>query len=207
MNRRFQFAVVASSAGVAGLLLFGAVRGRGAAADNTPYNQIQVYSEVLSRMLKRKGIVHNVLNAKFHQSEAEIVARAGQRGAITIATNMAGRGTDIKLGDGVAALGGLHVIATERHESGRGDRQLIGRSARQGDPGTAQQYASAEDELIRRFLPRPLAVSLKGATAALGPALFARAQSRAQKIAFRQRQSVLRSDTWLDESLAFTTNL
>jgi preprotein translocase subunit SecA len=90
---------------------------------------------MLSRMLKREGLIHSVLNAKYHQQEAEIVARAGQRGAITIATNMAGRGTDIKLGPGVAEVGGLHVLGTERHESRRIDRQLRGRCSRQGDPG------------------------------------------------------------------------
>jgi preprotein translocase subunit SecA len=108
-------------------------------------------SEVLSRMLKRENIQHNVLNAKFHQQEAEIVARAGQRGAVTIATNMAGRGTDIKLGPGVAELGGLHVIGTERHEARRIDRQLRGRCARQGDPGSSQFYVSFEDDLMRNF--------------------------------------------------------
>jgi len=86
-------------------------------------------------MLKRQGIPHNVLNAKQHQGEAEIVARAGQTGAVTIATNMAGRGTDIKLGEGVIEAGGLHIIGTERHESRRIDLQLRGRSGRQGDPG------------------------------------------------------------------------
>jgi preprotein translocase subunit SecA len=108
-------------------------------------------SELLSRMLKREGIIHSVLNAKFHQQEAEIVARAGQRGAVTIATNMAGRGTDIKLGEGVPALGGLHVLATERHESRRIDRQLRGRCARQGDPGTSHFFISLEDDLMRLF--------------------------------------------------------
>ena len=93
-------------------------------------------SELLSRMLKREKIPHNVLNAKYHQQEAEIVARAGQRGTVTIATNMAGRGTDIKLGPGVPDVGGLLVIGTERHESRRIDRQLRGRCARQGDPGS-----------------------------------------------------------------------
>ncbi len=109
-------------------------------------------SEVLSRMLKRAGIVHTVLNAKFHQQEAEIVARAGQRGAVTIATNMAGRGTDIKLGEGVRELGGLYVIGTERHESRRIDRQLRGRCSRQGDPGLSKFFLSLEDELLRLFL-------------------------------------------------------
>ena len=108
-------------------------------------------SEVLARMLKRKAIPHTVLNAKFHQSEAEIVARAGQSGAVTIATNMAGRGTDIKLGAGVAAVGGLHVIGSERHEARRIDRQLRGRCARQGDPGSSRFYVSLEDDLMRLF--------------------------------------------------------
>ncbi len=108
-------------------------------------------SELLSRMLKKEGIVHSVLNAKYHQQEAEIVARAGQRGAVTIATNMAGRGTDIKLGQGVAELGGLHVVATERHESRRIDRQLRGRCARQGDPGSSHFFISLEDDLMRLF--------------------------------------------------------
>jgi preprotein translocase subunit SecA len=108
-------------------------------------------SEVLSRMLQRKGVPHNVLNAKFHQQEAEIVARAGQRGAVTIATNMAGRGTDIKLGEGVPDVGGLHVIGSERHEARRIDRQLRGRCARQGDPGSSRFYISLEDDLMRLF--------------------------------------------------------
>ena len=108
-------------------------------------------SEQLSRMLKREGIIHSVLNAKYHQQEAEIVTRAGQRGAVTIATNMAGRGTDIKLGPGVAELGGLHVMGTERHESRRIDRQLRGRCARQGDPGSSHFFISLEDDLMRLF--------------------------------------------------------
>jgi preprotein translocase subunit SecA len=108
-------------------------------------------SELLSRMLKIRGIPHEVLNAKQHQREAEIVARAGQRGAVTIATNMAGRGTDIKLGQGVPGLGGLHILGTERHESRRIDRQLRGRSGRQGDPGSSRFYLSLEDDLMRLF--------------------------------------------------------
>ncbi len=108
-------------------------------------------SEVLSRMLKREKIPHAVLNAKYHMQEAEIVARAGQPGAVTISTNMAGRGTDIKLGGGVAELGGLYVIGTERHESRRIDRQLRGRCARQGDPGMSRFYVSFEDDLMRNF--------------------------------------------------------
>jgi preprotein translocase subunit SecA len=117
-------------------------------------------SEVLSRMLKRTGVIHTVLNAKFHQQESEIVSRAGQRGAVTIATNMAGRGTDIKLGEGVCELGGLYVLGTERHESRRIDRQLRGRCARQGDPGTTKFFLSLEDDLMRIFLQGNLASRL-----------------------------------------------
>ncbi|MEE2765091.1 MAG: preprotein translocase subunit SecA [Candidatus Neomarinimicrobiota bacterium] len=108
-------------------------------------------SELLSRMLKRQNVPHNVLNAKQHQKEAEIVVRAGQQGAVTIATNMAGRGTDIKLGDGVKELGGLHILGTERHDSRRIDLQLRGRSGRQGDPGSSRFYLSLEDDLMRLF--------------------------------------------------------
>lgn len=108
-------------------------------------------SELLSRMLQRKGINHNVLNAKLHQREAQIVKEAGQAGVVTIATNMAGRGTDIKLGEGVKAAGGLAIIGTERHESRRVDRQLRGRSGRQGDPGSSQFFVSLEDDLMRMF--------------------------------------------------------
>jgi preprotein translocase subunit SecA len=108
-------------------------------------------SERLSKMLKKKGIPHNVLNAKYHEKEAEIIAKAGQKYAVTIATNMAGRGTDIVLGEGVAELGGLHVIGTERHESRRIDNQLRGRAGRQGDPGSSRFYVSLEDDLLRLF--------------------------------------------------------
>ncbi len=108
-------------------------------------------SELLSRMLNRKGIKHNVLNAKLHAKEADIVAEAGQAGAVTIATNMAGRGTDIKLGPGVKEAGGLAIIGTERHDSRRVDRQLRGRAGRQGDPGSSQFYVSLEDNLMRLF--------------------------------------------------------
>ena len=108
-------------------------------------------SELLSRMLKREKIPHNVLNAKYHRQEAEIVQRAGQPGTVTISTNMAGRGTDIKLGEGVPGKGGLYVIGTERHESRRIDRQLRGRCARQGDPGATRFYVSFEDDLMRNF--------------------------------------------------------
>ncbi|MEX2031431.1 MAG: preprotein translocase subunit SecA, partial [Dehalococcoidia bacterium] len=110
-------------------------------------------SEMLADRLTRAGIPHEVLNAKQHQREASIIARAGERGAVTIATNMAGRGTDIKLGEGVAGIGGLHVIGTERHESRRIDNQLRGRSGRQGDPGSTRFFVSFEDDLMKRFAP------------------------------------------------------
>ena len=108
-------------------------------------------SEELSAILKKRGVPHNVLNAKYHEKEAQIVADAGQKGAVTIATNMAGRGTDIKLGEGVPELGGLFIVGTERHESRRIDNQLRGRSGRQGDPGESRFYLSLEDDLMRLF--------------------------------------------------------
>jgi len=108
-------------------------------------------SELLSKVLKKRGIKHEVLNAKYHEKEAQIIAKAGEKGAVTIATNMAGRGTDIKLGEGVRELGGLHIIGTERHEARRIDNQLRGRSGRQGDPGSSRFYLSLEDDLMRLF--------------------------------------------------------
>lgn len=168
-------------------------------------------SERLADMLTAKGLGLNLLNAVRHKEEARIVAAAGEYGRITIATNMAGRGTDIKLGRGIAELGGLHVIATERHEAGRIDRQLFGRCSRQGDKGSAQAYMSADDELIRRFVPavlrRQLAVAVKSGIP--GGALLAhqavlQAQRAAQRMAFRQRRNVLKMDTWLEEALSFT---
>ena len=108
-------------------------------------------SELLSRMLKLRNISHNVLNAKLHHKEADIVAQAGQKGTVTIATNMAGRGTDIKLTPEVREAGGLAIIGTERHDSRRVDRQLRGRAGRQGDPGSSQFFVSLEDDLMRLF--------------------------------------------------------
>jgi preprotein translocase subunit SecA len=108
-------------------------------------------SENLSKQLKKRGIKHTVLNAKNHEGEAEIIAMAGQKGAVTISTNMAGRGTDIVLGEGVIELGGLHILGTERHESRRIDNQLRGRSGRQGDPGSSRFYLALEDDLLRIF--------------------------------------------------------
>lgn len=167
-------------------------------------------SEELARRLQEAGFSFNLLNATRHREEAAIVAQAGQSGRITIATNMAGRGTDIKLGPGVAALGGLHVIATEKHESPRIDRQLYGRAGRQGDPGSARCFLSLEDELFRRFLPVALRRALAGmirqqlpGAQAAAAAACALAQRRAAREAYRQRLRVLRYDTWLDESLSF----
>ena len=167
-------------------------------------------SERLGALLAEKGLEFKLLNAARLQDEAAIIALAGEKGRITIATNMAGRGTDIKLGPGVAELGGLHVIATERHESGRVDRQLFGRSARQGDPGNAQAFISAEDELIRRYLPqasqqlfrRALGHRLPGQEI-IAQSAFRWAQGKAQSLAFKQRRNVLRTDTWLEEALSF----
>src|SRR5207237_9896602 len=110
-------------------------------------------SEKLSQKLRDIGIVHQVLNARQHEQEAHLVEHAGQPGKVTIATNMAGRGTDIKLGPGVAEAGGLHVLGTERHEARRIDRQLAGRAGRQGDPGSAQFFLSLEDELLEGLGP------------------------------------------------------
>lgn len=160
-------------------------------------------SEWLAGNLVARGRACQVINAVRLAEEAAGVSRAGEPGRITIATNMAGRGTDIRLGEGVAALGGLHVIVTERHESGRVDRQLVGRAARQGDPGSAQQFASAEDELVRRYLPAAARRALALAPAALGRRLVREAQRSAQRAAFRQRRAVLRADAWLEESLGF----
>ena len=130
-------------------------------------------------MLKRKGITHNVLNAKQHQSEAEIVARAGQKGAVTIATNMAGRGTDIKLAEGVKELGGLHIIGTERHESRRIDLQLRGRSGRQGDAGSSVFYLSLEDDLMRLFNSERIAAVMDRLGAEEGEVITAKMVTRA----------------------------
>lgn len=170
-------------------------------------------SEHLARLLAKESVNFSVLNASRHSEEAAIIARAGERGKITIATNMAGRGTDIRLGSGVADLGGLHVVATERHESRRVDRQLFGRSARQGDAGSSQAFVSMEDELLKRHLPeavrsrvqRILARDVPGASILAASALRF-AQKSAERMAFQQRRSVLRNDTKLDESLGFTVD-
>ena len=168
-------------------------------------------SEELAGRLSAEGLDFALLNATKHREEAQIIESAGQPGRITIATNMAGRGTDIILGAGVADLGGLHVVATERHESARIDRQLYGRSGRQGDPGSVQAFVSTEDELLRRHvgeLPRRLlhaaARRRMAGCGRLAETLFSAAQRSAQRRAFNQRQHVLQQDDWLEEALAFT---
>jgi preprotein translocase subunit SecA len=167
-------------------------------------------SEDLSQRLAAIGLPCDVLNATRHREEAQIVGRAGGKDRITIATNMAGRGTDISLGRGVAELGGLHVIATERHPSRRIDRQLFGRAGRQGDPGSAQAFVSAEDELFVRSLPSPVRRAVRavlrtkapGAQAAAAAAVR-QAQASAQRLAFKQRRGVMDADAWADDALAF----
>jgi preprotein translocase subunit SecA len=167
-------------------------------------------SERLSQLLKAQGLDHQVLNAVRHREEAQIVAGAGQAGRITVATNMAGRGTDIKLGRGIAELGGLHVIAAEHNESARIDRQLFGRCARQGDPGSAQAIVSMEDEFASRyaknlmaFLKKRCAQPEHNVTSHVSRGVFRLAQARAERLALRRRKTVLRTDHWLDEQLGF----
>ena len=164
-------------------------------------------SELLSAMLKRRGVRHNVLNAKQHEREAETIAEAGERGSVTIATNMAGRGTDIKLGEGVAELGGLYVLATERHESRRIDNQLRGRSGRQGDPGESRFYLSFEDDLLRRFGGQ----RMQGVIERIGleedvpieagmiSGSVRRAQEQVENMNFQQRKQILEYDDVLNK--------
>jgi len=168
-------------------------------------------SEYISQMLDSENLNHQVLNAVRHREEAQIIAGAGQAGKITVATNMAGRGTDIKLGRGVAESGGLHVIASERNESGRIDRQLFGRCGRQGDPGSAQAIVSLEDEFVSRYakniiayLKKRHAFNTDGISSKATRAVFRLAQRRAEKLALRQRKSVMRTDHWLEEQLSFS---
>lgn len=167
-------------------------------------------SETLSAMLTKLGLEHQVLNAVRHKEEAQVVAGAGQPGRITVATNMAGRGTDIKLGRDVEESGGLYVLATERHESGRIDRQLYGRSGRQGDPGVTRAFVSLEDELPVRYatqmtaaLRQRLGNTDRDVTSRWTRWLFDYAQKRAERMALRQRKGVLKTDDWLDEYLGF----
>lgn len=167
-------------------------------------------SEDLAARLAKFGLFFRVLNAVRHREEARIISHAGEKGSITVATNMAGRGVDIRLENGVTRLGGLHVIATECHEAGRIDRQLFGRCARQGDPGSARSFVSMEDELLCRYVPSTVRNGIKKALRLRGPtSVWAAeqavrwAQRKPQGMAFHRRRSVLRTDTWLDDSLSF----
>jgi preprotein translocase subunit SecA len=164
-------------------------------------------SELLSRLLAAEGTTHLLLNGKQDRNEAEIVARAGQPGAVTVATNMAGRGTDIALGPGVAERGGLHVLGVELHESARIDRQLLGRAGRQGDPGSGQFYVSADDALLVRFAPA-LRCSMQALPhddgeirSDLSPAIAA-VQKKAEQAGRQQRRLLLAHDHWLDDWLS-----
>ena len=166
-------------------------------------------SELLSERLTARGLEHSVLNANFDKDEAELIAGAGRSGNITVATNMAGRGTDIKLDDAACSAGGLHVILTEMHSAKRIDRQFIGRSGRQGDPGSSQLFVSFEDELIRHQTPR-LGEWLKtrgkndelaGQELAIARKLCRLAQRRAEARSRRSRTQVMRQDDWIDQHL------
>jgi len=165
-------------------------------------------SEHLSALLERRGVDHVVLNAVRAKEEAQIIHQAGRPGRVTVATNMAGRGADIPLDPSVRERGGLRVIATERHESARIDRQLFGRAGRQGDPGSGVAFVAIDDELLVRFggAPARLLRRLRGSGVVSTPLVryaVARAQRRAQALAARRRRRVLRSDDWLDDALGF----
>ncbi len=168
-------------------------------------------SEILSKLLNQKRIRHNVLNAKYHEKEAEIIAQAGQLGAVTIATNMAGRGTDIKLGEGVKEVGGLHVIGSERHEARRIDNQLRGRSGRQGDPGSSQFYVSLQDDLMRLFgmdnrmkLMQSLGFSEdEEIQSAMISKAIERAQKRVEQRNFEIRKNLLEYDNVMNEQRSY----
>ena len=167
-------------------------------------------SETFAGLLRERNIAFQLLNAVKHRKEAKIIASAGQTGAVTIATNMAGRGADIKLGKGVAELGGLHVIVSERHESGRIDRQLGGRCSRQGDPGSVRIYGSLGDRLVLQYGPKSFLKLLLQTISKNRPEsnrlidhLISSAQQKAQRQAFRQRQIVMQMDDWLTDALSF----
>lgn len=168
-------------------------------------------SEHLSAILESEGVVHRVINARQDDEEAAVVAVAGRRGQVTVATNMAGRGTDIRLEEGVAKLGGLHVIATERHEAGRIDRQLFGRCARQGDPGSVEAIVSMEDELVARYgrrFSRQAAMHFLGLSPGFGKGIagsvIKRSQQRAERQAARMRKNMQKMDEYLGNVLAFS---
>lgn len=167
-------------------------------------------SDHLSELLTDRGIEHQVLNAVHHEEEAAIVAESGKPGHVTVATNMAGRGTDIKLGKRIPELGGLHVIATERNMAGRIDRQLFGRAGRQGDPGSAICYVSLDDALLSkhpvalsRYLRRQNTSASKEISGGVSRLAFKMSQRKSEKRAVAQRKGVLKSDDWLDENLGF----
>ena len=166
-----------------------------------------VASERLSRLLFEAGLPHRVLNARQDREEAEIVAEAGEPGQITVATNMAGRGTDIHLGAGVAEGGGVHVLATERHDAGRIDRQLFGRCGRQGDPGSCQALLSLEDDLVAThgtwFGRWFAALTLRWGWEGPSLRLMRRAQRAAERMHARMRRAVLKVDDQLESALAF----
>ena len=164
-------------------------------------------SERLSKMLKEQGIEHEVLNAKHHEREAQIVTKAGQPNRVTIATNMAGRGTDIVLGQGVAQSGGLHIVGTERHEARRIDNQLSGRAGRQGDPGSSRFFLSFEDEIMRLFIPEWISGFMQRHTVAEGEAIehsmvtkaIGRAQKKVEERNFEIRKDLLQFDEVMDQ--------
>jgi preprotein translocase subunit SecA len=170
-------------------------------------------SEYLSDQLKSIGLPHRLLNAVRQATEAQVIAEAGKMGRITVSTNMAGRGTDIRLGAGVAELGGLHVIATERFDARRIDRQLFGRCSRQGDPGSARAFICLEDELIQKHT-RMIAIALRklfcynnrDISSIFWRRLTDTLQCRAERVSFRMRRDVLSADNWLDEHLGFAAN-
>ena len=164
-------------------------------------------SEKASEALSRLGLDHAVLNARQDSAEAAIIARAGEAGAITVATNMAGRGTDIRLGEGVAEAGGLHVILTEFHESGRIDRQLFGRAARQGDPGSTEAIVALDDELFRRFAPRHMRLAGLLPLPMLCEWMRRRAQSRAEREHAITRKEQTKLDCQLEKALGFTGSM
>jgi preprotein translocase subunit SecA len=167
-------------------------------------------SERLSALLDAAGLAHRVLNARQDAAEAHIVAQAGDAQRITVATNMAGRGTDIRLGPGVAEAGGLHVIATEHHEARRIDRQLFGRCGRQGDPGTFEAIASLEDELALRYggwwarIARWATAGGRTVPRWLARSIVRRAQRRAERLHARMRAELLHNDEHLETTLAFS---
>ena len=169
-------------------------------------------SEHVAELLEDRGITSRVLNARSESEEAMIIARAGEESVVTVATNMAGRGTDIKLGRDVAELGGLHVLSTEMNESRRIDRQLFGRSGRQGDPGSAVLFASFEDELIKKHCPIWLSHTAHSLVRLQLPfsrwialKVFQKAQKNASRQAYRRRKSVMRQDRWLEEMFALNS--